>query len=113
MRVLPPILLAAALVACRREGSTSPPAAVVDAATNSSPTPVTVTVRPGEVAGYGGAALRVTFLGVEGDSRCPRDVACAWAGDAGVRLRLTRGQTNAEPTLHTTLEPRRVEFDWS
>ena len=58
-----------------------------------------------------GTVLRVAFLGVESDSRCPTGVVCVWEGDAAVQLGLTAG---SGPThlhvLHTTLEPRSVDF---
>ena len=30
--------------------------------------------------------LTITFEAITGDSRCPEDVECIWAGEAGVRL---------------------------
>ena len=44
--------------------------------------------------------MRVEFRGVTGDSRCPADVVCVWAGDAVVQVRVTDGAA-AEYELHT------------
>lgn len=43
----------------------------------------TVTLRFGETASVSGT--RITFTDVT-DSRCAKDVVCAWAGDAAIRL---------------------------
>ena len=48
-----------------------------------------------------GTVLRVTFTGVDNDSRCPVDVTCIWAGDAEIRLGLALGSGSTVPyTLH-------------
>ena len=54
----------------------------------------TITLRFGQTATVGGT--RISFTDVA-DSRCPKDVACVWAGDAAVRL-----ESGAESVvLHT------------
>ena len=59
-------------------------------ACNSTPTEPShqagsvLTLRYGQSANVAGT--RVTFADVVADSRCPKDVVCAWAGDAAVRL---------------------------
>ena len=61
-----------------------------------------------------GDGLRIAFERVEDDSRCPRAVVCAWAGDAAARFRLDHpaGQTSA--TLHTGIDPRAtVHAGWT
>jgi len=46
----------------------------------------------------------VTFTEVSDDSRCPTNVACVWAGDAAVTLRVQPVKGAAEVvTLHTGL----------
>ena len=47
-------------------------------------------LRVGETATIGEELLVVGFAGVTGDSRCPIDVACVWAGEATLRLTLRR-----------------------
>lgn len=63
---------------------------------------------PGESAQFG--ALRVTFTGVSGDSRCPVDVTCVWQGDAVAQIRLSEPAGAVESRdLHTN-EPRSTKY---
>jgi hypothetical protein len=55
--------------------------------------------------------LRLTFRSVEGDSRCPTDVVCFWAGDGEIALKIEQGSKAAVAALHTTLEPKKTEWD--
>ena len=55
--------------------------------------------------------LRLTFRSVEGDSRCAIDVVCVWAGDAEIALKIEQGGKAAVAALHTTLEPKKT--DWN
>lgn len=57
--------------------------------------------------------LKVTFLRVLADSRCPADVVCVWQGNAAVQLsvvRLGQQRTARRIVLNTTLEPRAFVF---
>ena len=57
---------------------------------------------PGQSALVGSEPLKVTFLSVADDSRCPTDVQCVWEGDAVARVSVSIGRQ--EPTsyeLHT------------
>ena len=56
---------------------------------------------PHERAVVEGANLRVEFLEVTGDSRCPIEAMCVWAGDATVHLNLRDAGTNTRYELHT------------
>ena len=58
------------------------------------------TLARGEVARVDGADLRLQFVEVTGDSRCPADVVCIQGGDALVHVRVTDGVT-ATYELHT------------
>ncbi len=62
---------------------------------------------PGESASVEGTSLRVWFLGVSGDSRCPADALCIQGGDAIVRVRATES-TAADYELHTGGPPHAV-----
>jgi len=42
------------------------------------------TLAPGQAAEVAGTGVRITFQGVDADSRCPVDVTCVWEGDAVV-----------------------------
>ena len=58
------------------------------------------TLAPGQWASIQGTSLRLAFLRVSGDSRCPADVFCIQGGDALVHLRVSES-TTAEYELHT------------
>jgi hypothetical protein len=58
------------------------------------------TLAPGEMATVQDTGLRVQFLGVMNDSRCPADALCIQGGDALVNIRVTDGGRN-EYELHT------------
>jgi hypothetical protein len=60
------------------------------------------TLAPGEVAAVDGTSLRVQFVRVAGDSRCPADVVCIQMGDASVEI-LANG---APYDLHTSVPQR-------
>jgi len=103
-------LLTAALGACSSNTSTGSDA--------KAQTSQTVTQREmgrafdikiGETIGVGD--LRLTFRSVEGDSRCPIDVVCVWAGDAEIALKIEQGSQAAVAALHTMLEPKKTEWN--
>ncbi len=49
-----------------------------------------------------GTKLRIRFVAVENDSRCPSDVTCVWAGNAAVQLQLGTGRGSKTVTLNTS-----------
>ena len=55
--------------------------------------------------------LRIKFLELVEDSRCPTDTNCVWAGNAKIKIRVrgTRGQARTL-TLNSTLQPQAVAF---
>jgi hypothetical protein len=60
------------------------------------------TLAPGETAFVDGQGLRVQFVQVTGDSRCPADAVCIQGGDAIVRVRVVdEANTTAVHELHT------------
>lgn len=55
--------------------------------------------------------LRLIFLRVLEDSRCPVDVVCVWAGNARVELELIlAGAGKSRVLLNSLLEPREASF---
>ena len=85
------VLLLAPVLACGGGGPTG---------TTSARLGEPFDLRPGEVA-FVSSGLRVEFLGVVSDSRCPTGVQCIWEGDATVRLTvLSNGRRTLE--LHTS-----------
>ena len=65
------------------------------------------TLAPGQSALVQGTALRVEFLRVSGDSRCPADAVCIQGGDAIVHVRASAA-TFADYELHTGNSARAV-----
>jgi hypothetical protein len=83
------------------------PAAIGSSCASSPVAPSQVPLgRPFDLSPGGSATveggLKVTFVGVSSDSRCPTDVRCVWAGDALVTLSLAQSPADpAERELHT------------
>lgn len=50
------------------------------------------TLKVGDELAIEGERLRVKFVGVEEDSRCPSDVTCVWAGNAKLLLEVVSGK---------------------
>lgn len=63
-------------------------------------------LRVGETATIPAAGLELTFLAVTGDSRCPVDVVCVWAGAAPVRLRVRLAARDTTLQLDPVQGPR-------
>ena len=62
-------------------------------------------LRAGQQVSVKGTRLRIRFVKVENDSRCPTGVACVWAGNAAVRLWVSTGQGGNTLTLNTNKSP--------
>jgi len=43
--------------------------------------------------------LKITFLNVTSDSRCPSDVTCIWQGQAGIELDVQKGEEESTVSL--------------
>ena len=55
--------------------------------------------------------LRIKFVDVKDDSRCPSDVTCVWAGTANVRVEVTfRGKGRKSLTLSLMKNSAPVEY---
>jgi len=70
----------------------------------------TVEVRVGQEVSVAGK-LKIKFVAVREDSRCPEGVQCIWAGSARLALRLSRaGAKAATVELNTGVEPREITY---
>jgi hypothetical protein len=99
-------LLVVALAGCR--GSVEPWAVSTPPLEFSSPGEVVLKI--GQEARVD-ALLRLDFLGVPADSRCPAVAECVWTGDAAVALGVSMGMGPTYPdTVHTNLDPKSVQF---
>ncbi len=99
MRLLALLVFVAMLSGCGADSPSAP----------SGPVNVQVVLAPGQTADVANAAIRIRFVGVMGDSRCPLGVFCIQGGDAIVRvdvLSTSGGQATFD--LHTgSLQPAR------
>ena len=103
-------LITAVLTACSSSTSTSTDATLQTSQTVSQrEIGRAFEMKIGETVGVGD--LRLTFRSVEGDSRCPIDAVCVWAGDAEIALKIEQGSQAAVAALHTTLEPKKTEWN--
>ena len=49
------------------------------------------------------SGMKITFVEMVEDSRCPVDVECVWAGNAKIKVRITKGRKSKVLELNTTL----------
>lgn len=76
------------------------------------PASTDMTLRMGEEQAVGGSVVKVVFVRVVEDSRCPIDAICVWAGNAVVELGIRAGMGPTFPIqLNSTLEPQAA--DWN
>lgn len=90
MRAFPLVLCLLAATACDENAPTGP----------TVPINQQFTLAPGDTAVIEDTGLRVQFVRVVSDSRCPGDAICVWAGDATVEVRVFDAGTR-EYALHT------------
>lgn len=71
-----------------------------------------VTLKSGQQKSAARTHLKIKFLSVVDDSRCPIDVNCIWAGNAKIRVQIT-GVRGGPKTfeLNTTMGPKGDQFD--
>jgi len=94
---LHPALLALWCVTACADGARAPGEPVVlQAPVDSIVLPPGAVVRVGE--------LRLSFVGVQGDSRCPINVVCVWQGNAAVEMALAIGSGPTSPAVLNTAD---------
>lgn len=54
--------------------------------------------------------IRVKFVELVDDSRCPTDTNCVWAGNAKIRVRVTRNGRSKVLELNSNMDPRNPVF---
>ena len=58
-----------------------------------------------------GENLRIKFIAVTEDSRCPINVECFWAGNAKVAITIQKDENlPLNDSLNTYLKPREIEY---
>ncbi len=66
----------------------------------------TVTLKTGQQKTAKMSGLKIKFLGVTEDSRCPTDVECIWAGNAKLQFRITGEQGTKDYAFNSTIGQR-------
>jgi hypothetical protein len=70
-----------------------------------------VTLARGETVTTDGSSVRLQFVNVTGESRCPSDVVCIQAGDAVVHIHSIDGDGVADYELHAGDPGRAAETE--
>ncbi|MEO7660406.1 MAG: hypothetical protein ABIV48_12405 [Pyrinomonadaceae bacterium] len=71
--------------------------------------PESVTLRVGEKKSVDKGKLKISFLKVVEDSRCPTGATCIWAGNAKIRLSISIGRSDAKIIeLNSNLDPQSI-----
>ncbi len=56
--------------------------------------------------------LKLTFVSVLEDSRCPEGTNCVWAGNAKVQIKISKAKGATKTfELNTTLQPQTIAFE--
>lgn len=71
----------------------------------------TVRIRVDQQKNVARGRINVRFVKMVEDSRCPRDVQCIQAGNAQIRIRVSRGRRADILTLNTDTRDRIAEFE--
>ena len=71
--------------------------------------PERVPVKIHETASAKGG-VRIKFVELIDDSRCPTDTNCIWAGNAKIKVRVTRNGRSKDLELNTGLDPKELIF---
>ena len=66
----------------------------------------TLTLKVGQQKTAKMSGLKIKFLGVTEDSRCPTDVQCVWAGNAKLKFRITSENGTKDYIFNSTVGQR-------
>ena len=74
-------------------------------------TPEYLTVKVGKQGIAKKSKLRIKFVSVVEDSRCPTGANCVWAGNARIKVKISNGQTSQEFEFNSNDGPKGDSFD--
>jgi len=84
------------------------------AMTINAQAPETVSIKAGQRKSASKGRLKIKFLSVEEDSRCPEGVQCIWAGNAKIKIAVSGMYETKTFELNTNMAPQSVTMDcWS
>lgn len=70
-----------------------------------------VVLRDGQEKNIIGSKYSVKFVSVLEDSRCPAKAVCVWAGNAKIKIQISKnGGSSEEFELNTNLKPQTIEY---
>ncbi len=81
------------------------------AMTGLSQTPEYLTVKSGKQGIAKKSKLRIKFVSLVEDTRCPTDATCIWAGNAKIKVKISNGQTSKEFEFNSNDGPKGDSFD--
>jgi hypothetical protein len=61
--------------------------------------------------GVARGAIRIKFVDLIEDSRCPTDTQCVWAGNAKIKVELSRNSAKKVVELNTGISPQSIRFE--
>ena len=99
--ILLAVLLAVLLAATACNSPARDVLIIPTAPTSTVPMGTDFTLAPGESVVVNSSDLTLTFVGLTGDSRCPIDVQCVWAGSAIIAVRTRSASGTREFPLET------------
>lgn len=68
-----------------------------------------VLIKIGSTSNLAEEKIKIKLVEVLEDSRCPKGARCAWAGNAKIKLELTKNETTTVE-LNTTLSPQTLSY---
>lgn len=80
------------------------------AMTGMSQTPEYLTVKSGKQGIAKKSKLKIKFISLVEDSRCPEGVNCVWEGNAKIKVLISNGKTSKEFEMNTSLGPKGDSF---
>lgn len=81
------------------------------AMTINAQAPETVSIKAGQRKSASKGRLKIKFLSVEEDSRCPEGVQCIWAGNAKIKISVSGLYETKTFELNTNMAPQSVTMD--
>jgi len=79
--------------------------------TITAQTPETVSIKAGQRKSAAQGRLKIKFLSVEEDSRCPEGANCIWAGNAKIKIAVSGKYETKTFELNTNMAPQSVTMD--
>ena len=70
-----------------------------------------IKLKPTEQATIENSDVKIKFLSVIEDSRCPEGVTCIWAGNAKIKIEVSCNSRKEEFEINTNLGPKGASFD--